>query len=108
MDVQLNTGNTNMNIICAYIPQVECEEQENENFWGALDCDMPEIFVDEMYFIGGDLNGHISREQDEIVRVHKGLGMGIRSDEENSVIDFAVAWNLVVINSFFMKTLCYI
>ncbi|XP_072401152.1 uncharacterized protein [Diabrotica undecimpunctata] len=63
--------------------QVGCEEQEKEEFWRSLDC---EISVDEKYFIGGDLNGHIGTERAGIVRVH------------------GVAWDLAVINTFFMKT----
>ncbi|XP_072376029.1 uncharacterized protein [Diabrotica undecimpunctata] len=54
MCVQPNTGNTNVNIICAYAPQVGCEEQEKEEFWRALYCEILEIPVDEKCFIGGD------------------------------------------------------
>ncbi|XP_072401640.1 uncharacterized protein [Diabrotica undecimpunctata] len=104
MSVQLNKGNTNGNIICAYGIQAGCEEQEKEEFRSALDCEMFEISVNEKCFIGGDLNGHIGRERAGIERLYGGLGMGIRNSEGNSVIDFVVAWNLAVINTFLIKT----
>ncbi|XP_028138154.2 uncharacterized protein LOC114332542 [Diabrotica virgifera virgifera] len=70
MGVQLDAGNTNVDIIYAYASQVGCEEQENKEFWSALDCEMLEIPVNENCFIGGDLNGHIGREKAGIERVH--------------------------------------
>ncbi|XP_072392118.1 uncharacterized protein [Diabrotica undecimpunctata] len=87
MSVQLNTANTNMSIICAYAPQVGCG-----------------VALIEKKFIGGDLNGHISGEGAGIEKVHGSLGMGIKNDEGNSVIDFAVAWDLAIINTFFMNS----
>ncbi|XP_072384613.1 uncharacterized protein [Diabrotica undecimpunctata] len=51
MSVQLNTGNTNVNIISALAPKAGCEEQENVESCRALDCEMLEILVDEKYFI---------------------------------------------------------
>ncbi|XP_072401726.1 uncharacterized protein [Diabrotica undecimpunctata] len=47
--------------------------------------------LDDKCFIGGDLNGHIGTERAGIEMVHGGLGMGIRNDKGNNVIDFAVA-----------------
>ncbi|XP_072377956.1 uncharacterized protein [Diabrotica undecimpunctata] len=53
---------------------------------------------------GGDFNGHMSRKGAGIKRVCGGLRIGIRNKEENSLIDFAVALDLAVINAFFRKT----
>ncbi|XP_072392361.1 uncharacterized protein [Diabrotica undecimpunctata] len=103
MNIQLDIGNTYVNIICAYVSQEGCEEHEKKEFWMSLDCEMLEIPVDEKYFIKGALNGHIRTERAEIERVHGGLIMGIRNDKGNSVINFAVVWDFAVINTFFMK-----
>ena len=33
MSVKLGIGETVVNVICAYAPQVSCEEEEKETFW---------------------------------------------------------------------------
>ncbi|XP_072389661.1 uncharacterized protein [Diabrotica undecimpunctata] len=102
MSVPLNIGNTNVNITCAYAPQVGCDVQEKEEFWIAVDCEILKIPVDKKYFIRGNLNRLISTERAGIKIVPVGLGIGIRNDEGNSVTDFAVACDLAVLNTFFM------
>ncbi|XP_068229599.1 craniofacial development protein 2-like [Palaemon carinicauda] len=51
----------------------------------------------------GDLNGHLGITKEGIERVHGGWGVGKRNDEGERVIDFAVAFDLAMINSFFGK-----
>ncbi|XP_068200663.1 uncharacterized protein [Palaemon carinicauda] len=53
--------------------------------------------------IGGDLNGHSGISSEGIVRVHGGWGVGERNDGEERVIDFSVAFDLAMINTFFEK-----
>ncbi|XP_072384329.1 uncharacterized protein [Diabrotica undecimpunctata] len=73
----------------------ECKEHlvrvTKEEFWRNLDCEMFEIPVDEKCLIGGDLNGHIGTEKAGIEIVYKGLGVGIRNDKRNILIDIVVA-----------------
>ncbi|XP_071739812.1 uncharacterized protein [Rutidosis leptorrhynchoides] len=54
--------------------------------------------------IGGDLNGHIGTDVEGYARARGGFGFGIRNEEGISILEFAVAHDLAVANSFFKKT----
>jgi len=54
-------------------------------------------------FIGGDFNGHIDVETDEYDTVHGGFDYRERNNERVSVLDFVVAYELLVVNSYFRK-----
>jgi len=47
-------------------------------------------------FIGGDFNGHIGVELDGHDMVHGGFGCGERNNGGVSILDFAVAYELLV------------
>ena len=57
----------------------------------------------EKLFIGGDFNGHIGAEVGGYDTTHGRFGYGERNNGGISVLDFAVAYELVVVNSFFKK-----
>ena len=57
----------------------------------------------EKLFIGGDFNGHIGADSVGYDAVHWGFGFGERNTGGVSVLDFAVAFDLLVVNSFFKK-----
>ncbi|XP_071715043.1 uncharacterized protein [Rutidosis leptorrhynchoides] len=59
---------------------------------------------DHRLIIGGDLNGHIGMDVEGYAGVHGGFGYGVRNEEGRSILEFAVAHDLVVPNSFFRKT----
>ncbi|XP_071713697.1 uncharacterized protein [Rutidosis leptorrhynchoides] len=59
---------------------------------------------DHRLLIGGDLNGHIGTNVEGYPGAHGGFGYGVRNEEGLSILDFAVAHDLVVANSFFKKT----
>ncbi|XP_071740545.1 uncharacterized protein [Rutidosis leptorrhynchoides] len=52
---------------------------------------------------GGDLNGHIGAEAEGYEGAHGGFGFGPRNEEGRSILEFAIAHELVVANSFFRK-----
>ena len=54
--------------------------------------------------MGGDLNGLIGQDNDGVRRVHGGKGMGVRNQEGESALDFAVAFDMAVLNTFFTKS----
>ncbi|XP_068245354.1 craniofacial development protein 2-like [Palaemon carinicauda] len=68
-----------------------------------MDQELGIIPARERVIIGGDLNGHLGISREEIKRVHEGWGMGERNDGGERVIDFAVAFDLAIINTFFEK-----
>ena len=102
MRVKLNVGET-VNILCVYAPQVGCEEEEKENFWRDLEEEFRLIPNGERVVLGGDLNGHVGRERAVIERVHGGWGMGEMNEEGERIIDFALAFDLAICNTFFQK-----
>jgi len=59
--------------------------------------------LDEKLLIGGDFNGHIRRIGDGYETVHGGFGYGEKNNGEVSILDFAVAYELSIVNSYFKK-----
>ncbi|XP_009597905.1 uncharacterized protein [Nicotiana tomentosiformis] len=54
-------------------------------------------------FIGGDFNGHIGWSASGYGEVHGGFGFGVRNGEGTLLLDFARAFELVIVNSIFPK-----
>ena len=59
---------------------------------------------EEKCVVGGDLNGHIGQDNDGVRRVHGSKGMGVRNQDGESALDFAVAFDMAVMNTFFTKS----
>ncbi|GJW28207.1 craniofacial development protein 2 [Tanacetum coccineum] len=91
-----------VNVISAYAPQVGLSEVEKKTFWDSLDKVMREFLTDQRLIFGGDLNGHIGAATEGYAGVYGGFGYGVRN-EEGHAIDFAIAHDLVVVNSHFKK-----
>nr|GEW30909.1 ribonuclease H-like domain-containing protein [Tanacetum cinerariifolium] len=51
----------------------------------------------------GDLNGHIGAATEGYAGVHGGFGFRVRNEEGRAILDFAIAHDLVVVNSHFKK-----
>jgi hypothetical protein len=63
------------------------------------------ILVNEKLFIGGDFNGHVGTTNAGFQEVHGGFGYGSRNQAGEEVLDFAVALDLLIANTFFRKRL---
>lgn len=70
--VKLSLSRTVVNVICAYAPQVGCEEEEKVAFWAQMNEKLRVIQDVEKVTVGGDLNGHVGRSREVIERVHGG------------------------------------
>ena len=62
----------------------------------------------ELYLLGrnffiGDLNGHVGTTNTGFETAHGGFGFGSRNPEGEEVLDFAVAFDLMLANTFFQK-----
>ena len=68
-----------------------------------MDIVIQEIPRSEKLFIGVDFNGHISVDAGGYVSAHGVFGFGERNNRGVSVLDFTVAYDLLVVNSFFKK-----
>jgi len=57
----------------------------------------------EKVFLGGDFNGHIGVQAYGHDQTHGGIGFGERNNGGVMILDFAVAFDLTVVNSRFKK-----
>jgi len=64
---------------------------------------MRSVPQNEKLCLGGDFSGHIGKKVDRYDRTHGGFGFGERNSGGVAILDFAVAFDLTVVNSFFKK-----
>ncbi|KAG2632683.1 hypothetical protein PVAP13_2NG103636, partial [Panicum virgatum] len=79
--IRLVVGDSVLNVISAYAPQVGLSESTKIQFWEDLDSMVSTVSTSEKLFIGGDLNGHVGATNVGFERVHGGFGYGSRSQE---------------------------
>ena len=103
MRVKMCYGGETMNIISAYAPQVGCTEEEKGQFWSEMDGVMQEQEEHERVIVGADLKGHVGNENEVIGRVHGGHGIGERKAEGETIVDFAMSFDMAIVNTFFTK-----
>ena len=72
-------------------------------FWEDLDRLVRVVSSSEKLFIGGDLNGHVGTSSVGFEAVHEGFGYSSRNQEGEEVLDFAIAFDLMIANTFFRK-----
>ena len=101
--VKLVLGENIINIISAYAPQVGLDEFTKVQFWEQMDELIQEIPASEKIYIGGDFNGHVGEDRLGYEMVHGGYGIGNRNDLGESILDFAMAYGLVLVNTYFKK-----
>ena len=103
MSIKLVVGSKILNIVNVYAPQVGLDEETKRLFWEDLDEVVQGIPQSEGLLIGGDFNGHIGSRREGYEMVHGGFGYGVRNSGGVSILDFAVAYDLSIVNSFFRK-----
>jgi len=101
--VKLVVGKLVLNVVSAYAPQVGLDMSAKRHFWEDLEDVVRSVPSDEKLFIGGDLNGHVGTTNIGFEGVHGGFGYGDRNQEGKDILDFAVAYDLLVANTFFRK-----
>ena len=101
--VKLVVGDMVLNVISAYAPQVGLDESAKRQFWEDLDGLIRAVPSSEKLFIGGDVNGHVGTTSVCFEAVHGGFGYGSRNQEGEEVLDFTVAFDLMIANTFFRK-----
>ena len=57
----------------------------------------------EHVFVRGYFNGHVSKDRKGYEIVHGGHDFGDRNDSGEAILDFAVAYDLIVATTFFRK-----
>jgi hypothetical protein len=101
--VRLVVGDMTLNVISAYAPQVGLIESVKRQFWEDLDSMVSTVPIREKLFIGGDLNSHVGATNVDFQRVHGGFGYGGRNQEGEDVLNFALAYDLLIANTLFRK-----
>ncbi|KAI5728568.1 hypothetical protein M8J77_018083 [Diaphorina citri] len=93
-----------INIMSVYAPQTGCEDEEKDTFWNELKQEIDSIPREERVIIGGDLNGHVGRKGNETRGlVHGGWSVGVENEEGRRILDFALASDMALCNTFFEK-----
>jgi hypothetical protein len=62
----------------------------------------------EKLFIGGDHNGHVGSTRVDFDGVHGGFGYECRNQEGECILNFVLAYDLIVVNTLFRKTVSHL
>jgi hypothetical protein len=106
--VKLLVGDLVFNVISAYAPQIGLNESVKIQFWEELDALVSSVFISEKLFIEGDLNEHVGSSRVGFDGVHGGLGYGSRNQEGEDILNFALAYDLIVASTLFRKRVSHL
>ena len=101
--IKLVVGDRVVSILSVYAPQVGLDDSFKDTFYENLLSVVSKLPDKEIVIPCGDWNGHIGRTAAGYEGVHGGFGYGDRNLEGERILEFAVANDLVVGNSFFQK-----
>jgi hypothetical protein len=105
--VKLLVGDLVFNVISAYTPQIGLNESVKMQFWEELDALASSVPVSEKLFIK-DLNGHVGSTRVDFDGVHGGFKYGSRNQEGEGILNFVLAYDLIVANTLFRKRLSHL
>jgi hypothetical protein len=106
--VKLLVGDLIFNVISAYAPQIGLNESAKMQFWEELDALVSSVTISEELFIRGDLNVHVCSTTVGFEGVHRGFGYVSRNQEGEGILNFVLAYNLIVANTLFRKRVSYL
>jgi hypothetical protein len=101
--IKLIFGDLVLNVISAYAPQVGLSDDVKRWFWEDLEDMVRWVPCSEKLFIRGDLNSHVGKVRGGFERVHGGFGYGEQNQEGENILNFVIAYDLMVVNTFFRK-----
>jgi hypothetical protein len=101
--IKLIFGNLILNIISAYALQVGLSDNVKRRFWEDLEDMVRRVPSSEKLFIGVDLNGNVGTVRWGFKRVHGSFGYGEQNQEGENILNFVIAYDLMVANTFFRK-----
>ena len=103
MLIKLLVGEVVLTVLSVYAPQTGLEESTKDAFYDSLQTVISELPDKEIVIPCGDWNGHVGREAAGYEGVHGGSGYGERNADGDRVLEFAVANDFVIGNTFFVK-----
>ena len=77
--------------------------EEKEHFYDEMESPLRQIPGQEDMWIGADLNGHVEGARTGFEREHGGNSWGDINAEGEEILQFAQAYDLGVVNTFFQK-----
>uniref|UniRef100_A0A8I6WDI3 Craniofacial development protein 2-like n=1 Tax=Hordeum vulgare subsp. vulgare TaxID=112509 RepID=A0A8I6WDI3_HORVV len=101
--IKLVVGDLVLNVSSAYAPQVGHNENIKREFSEGLTDMVRSVSIGKMLFTGGDLNGHVGISGTSFEGVHGGFDYGIKNQEGEDVLSFALAYDMIVANTLFKK-----
>jgi hypothetical protein len=106
--VKLLVGDLIFNVIIAYAPQIGLNESVKMQFWEELDALVSSMTISKKLFIRGDINRHVGSSRVGFDGVHMGFGYESRNQEEEGILNFTLAYDLIVANTIFRKRVSHL
>ena len=103
IQVRFLVGTIIVNAISCYAPQTGLSVEEKDTFYEQVFAVVAAVPEDEMLLLGGDFNGHVGEQSDGFEGIHGGHGYGDRNSDGIRILDFCVANQLAVLNTFYKK-----
>ena len=103
MRIKLVIGKKVWNVFSIYAPQTGRPDQEKIDFWESFEDEVGRIPESEILLIGGDVNGHVGRDNGGYEDVMGKYGYGSRNSEGETVLDVCKNHNLKILNTYFEK-----
>ena len=102
--LKLIIGSTVLTVTTVYAPQVGLPDTEKDAFYDKLGSTVASIPDSNTLMICVDWNGHIGKETEGYEEAHGRRAYGVRNTEGERVLEFAVAHNMTISNSWFAKS----
>jgi exonuclease III len=101
--IKLIFGDLVLNVISAYASQVGLSDDVKKRLWKDLKDMVKWVPSSVKLFIGGDFNGHVGTVRGRFERVNEGFGYDEQNQEREDILNFAIAYDLMIANTFFRK-----
>ena len=103
MVMKLEAKGSILNIVSAYVPQVNNSMEEKNEFWEDLDGLIESISKEERIVLGADLNEHVGEENIGDEEIMGRYAAGTRNKKGSMVVDFGKRMDLVIVITYFKK-----
>ena len=103
MRIKLDIEGEVWHIVSCYAPQTGCPQDEKETFWEHMDSEMQAVPRSERVVVAGDLNGHVGTYRAGYNNVHGGHGLDVVNEDGIQVLDFVIAYEMRIMNTFYQK-----
>jgi hypothetical protein len=77
-------------------------------FWEELDALVSSVSISKKLFIGGDLNGHVDYTIVGFNGVHEDFRYGSRNQKEEDILNFVLAYGLIIANTLIRKIVSHL